>query len=108
MAQITDSIKEQLKEEAKFFQNYDVPLQHQTQPIATKEKNLDPFKKVNWKNIYDAEDGYHSKKDDSGNLLWAYFIKTSKGKRGLKDFADDVVGNIQIGDLQVTRFAYKE
>ena len=47
MAQITDSIKEQLKEEAKFFQNYDVPLQHKTQPIATKQKNLETIKKVN-------------------------------------------------------------
>ena len=34
MAQITDSIKEQLKEGIEVLQNYDVPLQHQTQPIA--------------------------------------------------------------------------
>ena len=108
-AEIKDTIKEQLKEEAKFFQNYDVPTQHQNQPIATKEKNLDPFKKVNWKNIFDSNENgeYYTKKDDGGNLLWAYFMKKSKGKRGIKDFADDVVGTIQMGDLQIIRFAYQ-
>ena len=108
-ADIKDTIKEQLKIEANFFQNYDVPTQHQNQPIATKEKNLDPFKKVNWKNIFDSNENgeYYTKKDNDGNLLWAYFMKKSKGKRGIKDFADDIVGTIQMGDLQITRFAYQ-
>ncbi len=34
-------------------------------------------------------------------------MKKSKGKRGIKDFADDIVGTIQMGDLQITRFAYQ-
>ena len=69
-----------------------------------KEKNLDPFKKVNWKTYMMSKMGIIVKK----MIVVTYygkrtFIKTSKGKRGLKDF-DDVVGNIQIGDLQVTDF----
>ena len=32
----------------------------------------------------------------------------SKTNRGVKDFGDDVVGTIKVGDLQVSRFAYKD
>lgn len=108
-SEIDESIKEQYKEEAKFFQQYDVPPIHESQPIATKEKNLDPFKKVNWKNIFDEnyKDNYRYKKVD-GELVWAYFIKESKSNRGIKDIADDIVGRIQPGDLQITRFAYND
>lgn len=108
-SEIPDNIKESYKLEAKFFQEYDVPPQHQEQPIATKEKNLDPFKKVNWKNIYDENDKgcYRFKKVDD-ELVWAYFIKESKSNRGVKDIADDIVGTLSKGDLQVTRFAYKD
>ena len=108
-SEIDESIKEQYKKEAKFFQQYDVPPIHESQPIATKEKNLDPFKKVNWKNIFDEnyKGNYRYKKVD-GELVWAYFIKESKSNRGIKDIADDVVGRIQPGDLQITRFAYND
>ena len=47
---VLDEVKDKYKEYAKFFQEYDRPPQHEHQPIATKEKNLDPFKKINWKN----------------------------------------------------------
>ena len=50
---IDETIKEQYKVEAKFFQDYDCPPQWSEQPIASNEQNLDPFKKVNWKNIFD-------------------------------------------------------
>ena len=33
---------------------YDIPQQWKNQPISSKERNLDPFKKMNWKNLYDA------------------------------------------------------
>jgi hypothetical protein len=104
---IDDTIKEQYKIEAKFFQDYDVPPQWKDQPIAGKEQNLDPFKKVNWKNIFDEnfKENYRFKKVGD-ELVWAYFIKESKSNRGIKDVADDVVGRIQPGDLQITRFAY--
>ena len=108
-SEIDESIKEKYKEEAKFFQEYDVPPIHESQPIATKEKNLDPFKKVNWKNIFDEnyKGNYRYKKVDD-ELVWAYFIKESKSNRGIKDIADDIVGRIQPGDLQITRFAYHD
>ena len=48
---IDETIKEQYKVEAKFFQDYDCPPQWSKQPIASNEQNLDPFKKVNWKNL---------------------------------------------------------
>ena len=44
---INNEIKEMFKNHAKFYQNYDVPSQWKTQPIASKEQNLDPFKKIN-------------------------------------------------------------
>ena len=108
-SEIDESIKQKYKEEAKFFQEYDVPPIHESQPIATKEKNLDPFKKVNWKNIFDEnyKGNYRYRKVD-GELVWAYFIKESKSNRGIKDIADDIVGRIQPGDLQITRFAYHD
>ena len=108
-SEIDESIKEKYKEEAKFFQEYDVPPIHESQPIATKEKNLDPFKKVNWKNIFDEnyKGNYRYRKVD-GKLVWAFFIKESKSNRGIKDIADDIVGRIQPGDLQITRFAYHD
>ena len=108
-SEIDESIKEQYKEDAKFFQQYDVPPIHESQPIATKEKNLDPFKKVNWKNIFDEnyKGNYRYRKVD-GKLVWAFFIKESKSNRGIKDIADDIVGRIQPGDLQITRFAYHD
>ena len=44
-SEIDESIKEKYKEEAKFFQEYDVPPIHESQPIATKEKIIHRFKK---------------------------------------------------------------
>ena len=106
---IDEKIKEQYKIEAKFFQDYDCPPQWKTQPIASKEQNLDPFKKVNWKNIFDEnfKECYRYKKVDD-KLVWAYFIKENKGSRGVKDFAEDIVGRVEKGDLQITRFAYDD
>ena len=46
MTEITDQIKEHYKEHARFYQQYDMPPQWKTQPIASKEPNLDPFKKL--------------------------------------------------------------
>ena len=106
---IDETIKEQYKVEAKFFQDYDCPPQWSKQPIASNEQNLDPFKKVNWKNIFDEnfKENYRFKKVD-GKLVWAYFIKENKGSRGVKDFAEDIVGRVEKGDLQITRFAYED
>ena len=106
---INNEIKEMFKNHAKFYQNYDVPPQWKTQPIASKEQNLDPFKKINWKNLYDAnEKGRLFFKEIDGELVWSYIIGESKTNRGVKDFADDIVGTIKVGDLQVSRFAYKD
>ena len=106
---INNEIKEMFKNHAKFYQNYDVPSQWKTQPIASKEQNLDPFKKINWKNLYDAnEKGRLFFKEIDGELVWSYIIGESKTNRGVKDFADDIVGTIKVGDLQVSRFAYKD
>ena len=41
-------------------------------------------------------------------MVWAFFMIESKSDRGIKDIAKDVIGRIQPGDLQVTRFAYKD
>ncbi len=106
---ISDEVKETFKNHAKFYQNYDIPPQWKNQPIATKEQNLDPFKKINWKNLYDAnEKGKLFFKEVDGELVWSYIISESKTNRGIKDFTDDVVGTIKVGDLQVSRFAYKD
>ena len=43
MIEITEQVKENYKEHAKFYQQYDMPSQWKTQPIASKEPNLDPF-----------------------------------------------------------------
>ena len=51
---ISDEVKDSFREHAKFYQQYDVPPQWKNQPIACKEPNLDPFKKVNWKNLWEA------------------------------------------------------
>ena len=107
--EISDEIKETYKNHAKFYQDYDIPPQWKNQPIASKEQNLDPFKKINWKNLYDAnEKGKLFFKEVGGELVWSYIISESKTNRGVKDFADDVVGTIKVGDLQVYRFAYKD
>ena len=107
--EISDEIKETYKNHAKFYQDYDIPPQWKNQPIASKEKNIDPFKKINWKNLYDAnEKGRLFFKEVDGELVWSYIISESKTNRGVKDFADDVVGTIKVGDLQVYRFAYKD
>ena len=107
--EISDEIKETYKNHAKFYQDYDIPPQWKNQPIASKEQNLDPFKKINWKNLYDAnEKGKLFFKEVGGELVWSYIISESKTNRGVKDFADDVVGTIKVGDLQVSRFAYKD
>ena len=107
--EISDEIKETYKNHAKFYQDYDIPPQWKNQPIASKEQNLDPFKKINWKNLYDAnEKGRLFFKEVDGELVWSYIISESKTNRGVKDFADDVVGTIKVGDLQVSRFAYKD
>ena len=106
---VLDEVKDKYKEYAKFFQEYDRPPQHEHQPIATKEKNLDPFKKINWKNLYDSNElnRFHHKLVDD-KLVWAYIISESKSNRGIKDIADDIVGRIDVGDLQITRFAYHD
>ena len=44
---VLDEVKDKYKNYAKFFQEYDRPECWSVQPIATKEKNLDPIKKVN-------------------------------------------------------------
>ena len=107
--EISDEIKETYKNHAKFYQDYDIPPQWKNQPIASKEQNIDPFKKINWKNLYDAnEKGRLFFKEVDGELVWSYIISESKTNRGVKDFADDVVGTIKVGDLQVYRFAYKD
>ena len=82
---VLDEVKDKYKEYAKFFQEYDRPPQHEHQPIATKEKNLDPFKKINWKNLYDSNelnrfhykliDDSPSKKKITNNLLNTDMIK---------------------------------
>ena len=105
--EISDEIKDKYKEYAKFFQEYDVPPQWKNQPIACKEPNLDPFKKINWKNLYEADQkGRFFHKTFYGKLLWAYICSECKSNRGIKDVAEDVVGTIKTGDLQITRFAY--
>ena len=78
---VLDEVKDKYKEYAKFFQEYDRPPQHEHQPIATKEKNLDPFKKINWKNLYDSNElnRFHYKLVDD-KLVWAYIISESKSK----------------------------
>tara|TARA_A100001035_G_C27784240_1_gene503449 strand:+ start:3116 stop:4279 length:1164 start_codon:yes stop_codon:yes gene_type:complete len=106
---ISDEVKEIYKNHAKFYQDYDIPPQWKNQPISSKERNLDPFKKMNWKNLYDAnKKGRLFFKEVNGEIVWSYIISESKTNRGLKDFADDVVGTIKVGDLQVLRFAYKD
>ncbi len=106
---ISDEVKEVYKNHAKFYQDYDIPQQWKNQPISSKERNLDPFKKMNWKNLYDAnKKGRLFFKEVNGEIVWSYIISESKTNRGLKDFADDVVGTIKVGDLQVLRFAYKD
>ena len=106
---ISDKVKEVYKNHAKFYQDYDIPQQWKNQPISSKERNLDPFKKMNWKNLYDAnKKGRLFFKEVNGEIVWSYIISESKTNRGLKDFADDVVGTIKVGDLQVLRFAYKD
>jgi|TARA_B110000495_G_C23035496_1_gene618236 hypothetical protein len=106
---ISDEVKEKYKKYAKFFQLYDVPVQWKNQPIACKEPNLDPFKKINWKNLYEADQkGRFFHKTFYGEVLWAYICSECKSNRGIKDVAEDVVGTIKSGDLQVTRFAYAD
>ena len=106
---VLDEVKDKYKDYARFFQEYDRPGCWTSQPIATKEKNLDPFKKVNWKTVYDnhEKDSFYFKEVD-GELVWAFFMIESKSNRGIKDIAGDVIGRIQPGDLQITRFAYKD
>ena len=106
---VLDEVKDKYKDYARFFQEYDRPECWTSQPIATKEKNLDPFKKVNWKTVYDnhEKDSFYFKEVD-GELVWAFFMIESKSNRGIKDIAGDVIGRIQPGDLQITRFAYKD
>ena len=42
---ITDEVKDIYKNHANFYQKYDRPPQWKIQPIASKELNLDQFKK---------------------------------------------------------------
>ena len=108
MIEITEQVKENYKEHAKFYQQYDMPSQWKTQPIASKEPNLDPFKKINWKNLYDANEKHRLfYKEENGQIVWSY-ICGGKTNRGVKDVAEDVVGRIKTGDLQITRFAYAD
>jgi hypothetical protein len=64
---ISDEVKDSFREHAKFYQQYDVPSQWKNQPIACKEPNLDPFKKINWKNLWEA--------DQKGRLFFKKTIK---------------------------------
>ena len=88
---VLDEVKDKYKDYARFFQEYDRPECWTSQPIATKEKNLDPFKKVNWKTVYDSDEknNFYFKEVD-GDLVWAFFMMESKSNRGIKDIADDV------------------
>ena len=52
---ISDEVKDSFREHAKFYQQYDVPPQWKNHPIACKEPNLDPFKKINWKNLWESD-----------------------------------------------------
>ena len=109
MTEITDQIKEHYKEHARFYQQYDMPPQWKTQPIASKEPNLDPFKKINWKNLYDANKQFRLfYKEKNGQIVWSYICVECKTNRGVKDVAEDIVGRIKTGDLQITRFAYAD
>ena len=94
------------KETANFFQNYDTSKSWLKQPLPTKDKNLDTFRKINHKSVEreDEKNNLHSK-IINGKLVWAYFKKESKSNRGIKDFGGDVVGNIKRGDVQITRIA---
>ena len=86
-----------------------MPSQWKTQPIASKEPNLDPFKKINWKNLYDANEKHRLfYKEENGQIVWSYICVECKTNRGVKDVAEDVVGRIKTGDLQITRFAYAD
>lgn len=107
MTEVSEEIKDSFKQQAKFYQEYDIPSQWKSQPIASKEPNLDPFKKINWKNLYDSnEKGKLFYKEVDGKIVWSYICGESKTNRGVKDFANDIVGRIKIGDLQISRFAY--
>ena len=109
MTEITDQIKETYKDHARFYQQYDMPPQWKTQPIASKEPNLDPFKKINWKNLYDANKQFRLfYKEINGQIVWSYICVECKTNRGIKDVAEDIVGRIKTGDLQITRFAYAD
>ena len=104
-----EKLKNLYKEHAKFYQRYDISPQWKNQPISSKELNLDPFKKINWKNLFDADEkGALNYKKVNGEIVWSYICSESKTNRKLKDFADDCVGNIRVGDLQISRFAYKK
>ena len=81
--------------------------------------NLDPFKKINWKNLYDANENTYltdcSIKKKMVKLFGVTYVVECKTNRGVKDEVDelyqkleDVVGRIKTGDLQITRFAYAD
>jgi hypothetical protein len=106
---ITDEVKDIYKNHANFYQKYDRPPQWKIQPIASKELNLDPFKKINWKNLYDADKNNKLfYKEKNGQIVWSYICAESKTNRGVKDIGGDVVGRIKVGDLQITRFAFAD
>ncbi len=105
---ISDEVKDAFRKHAKFYQEYDVPPQWKDQPIACKEPNLDPFKKINWKNLWEADRKgrlfWHE--DENNEIVWSYICAEAKSSRGIKDIAEDVVATIKAGDLQISRFAY--
>lgn len=106
---ISDEVKDSFREHAKFYQQYDVPPQWKNQPIACKEPNLDPFKKVNWKNLWEADQkGRLFFKKENDQIVWSYICAEAKSGRGIKDVAEDVVAHIKPGDLQISRFAYAD
>lgn len=106
---ISDEVKDSFREHAKFYQQYDVPPQWKNQPIACKEPNLDPFKKVNWKNLWEADQkGRLFFKKENDEIVWSYICAEAKSGRGIKDVAEDVVAHIKTGDLQISRFAYAD
>ena len=106
---ILDEVKDSFREHAKFYQQYDVPPQWKNQPIACKEPNLDPFKKINWKNLWEADQkGRLFFKKENDEIVWSYICAEAKSGRGIKDVAEDVVAHIKAGDLQITRFAYAD
>ena len=97
MIEITEQVKENYKEHAKFYQQYDMPSQWKTQPIASKEPNLDPFKKINWKNLYDANKQFRLfYKEINGQIVWSYICVFAYADGYKDDLINDIQGKREI------------